>query len=176
MPRILPVILAAVALTVGVRADGQDPTMHQQHMAGLVVDGRQLIEFPAPMRQHMLANMRGHLNALSDILAALAKDDYHEAAALADTQLGMNSPSAAGCRMEDSDAPKMSPAPDMDQHMMQLMPESMRKIGLAMHQAASDFATEATEAAESGDGKLTLTALSRITAQCTACHAAYRVH
>jgi cytochrome c556 len=59
--------------------------------------------------------------------------------------------------------------------MTQLMPEGMRQMGRAMHQAASDFAIEATKAAESGDGKATLAALSRITAQCTACHAAYRV-
>jgi hypothetical protein len=176
MPRILPSILAAVALTACVTADAQDPAMHQQHMAELGVDGRQLIEFPAPMRQHMLANMRGHLQALSDILAALANDQHAQAAAIANARLGMDSPAAAGCKLEDADDdPKISPLPNMDQHMLQLMPAGMRKFGLAMHQAASDFANEATKAATSGDGKATLAALSRITAQCTACHAAYRV-
>lgn len=176
MPRILPVILAAVELTVCVKADAQDPIIHQQHMAGLVVDSRQLIEFPAPMRQQMLANMRDHLQALSDILAASADDQYAQAAAIANARLGMDSPAAAGCKLEDADDhPNMSLLPNMDLHMTQLMPAGMRKIGLAMHQAASDFAVEATKAAESGDAKPAFAALSRVTEQCVACHAAYRV-
>jgi cytochrome c556 len=149
--------------------------MEHQHTAALSIDARELVNFPPPMRQHMLANMRGHLNALSDILTALAQDKYAQAAELAEASLGMNSPAAAGCRVDDAEAAKVSPVPNMDQHMTQLMPEGMRQMGRAMHQAASDFAIEATKAAESGDGKATLAALSRITAQCTACHAAYRV-
>jgi len=51
------------------------------------------------------------------------------------------------------------------------MPEAMRGIGLAMHTAASGFAV----AAKTHDSKTTMEALSRITPNCVACHAAYRV-
>ena len=35
-------------------------------------DARTRIELPEPMQQHMLANMRGHLSVLDEILASLA--------------------------------------------------------------------------------------------------------
>ena len=40
--------------------------------AAHAADTRQHVEMPAPMRNHMLANMRDHLAALGDIQAALA--------------------------------------------------------------------------------------------------------
>lgn len=176
MRQMLALFLVVAALAIGVKATAQNPMHHEQHMGSLAVDSRESVSFPPPMRQHMLRNMREHLEAVSAILTAMAEEKYAEAAAVASTRLGMDSPAAAGCRSDRvGDSPKMSPTPDMDQHMRQLMPEGMRNLGLAMHQAASDFAIEATKAAESGDGKSTLAALSRITAQCTTCHAAYRV-
>ncbi len=45
--------------------------------------------------------------------------------------------------------------------MAQFMPEGMRKLGLAMHQSASDFGTEAPKAAKTGDGRPASAALPR---------------
>lgn len=176
MRQMLALFLVGAALALGAKAAAENPMNHEQHMGSLVVDGRELVSSPPPMRQHMLRNMREHLEAVSDVLAAMADEKYAEAGAIASARLGMDSPAAAGCRTDSTGtSAKVSPTPDIDQHMQQLMPQGMRNLGLAMHQAASDFAIEATKAARTGDGKASLTALSGIIAQCTACHGAYRL-
>ena len=129
------------------------------------------------MREHILFNMRDHLNAVSEILAAMSSGYYADAAKIAKTRLGMDSPAAEACKAPSatSGATRMSQPMNMHQVMAQYMPEGMRKAGLAMHQAASDFATEAGKAEKSGDAKPAYAALARVTQQCTACHAAFRV-
>jgi len=181
MRRFLFASVAALALAGGVTAYAQDhttPMDHQKHTAsmGMAGDGRQLVNFPPEMRAHTLANMRDHLQALSEILTAMASGQYAKAARIADARLGMASPSAEGCKAPEAIASlQMSDPANMDHQMSQVMPESMRKIGLEMHQSASAFAVAATKAGKTGNAKPALAALSRVTQQCTACHAAYRV-
>lgn len=70
---------------------------HPHPMPKLGGDERLLVEFPPDVRLHFLANMRTHLEALSNITLAMADGRYREAAMIAETRLGMDSPSAAGC-------------------------------------------------------------------------------
>lgn len=181
MRRSLFAAVAAIALAGGVTAYAQDhttPMDHQQHTAGMGMpgDARQLVNFPPAMRTHTLANMRDHLQALSEILTAISTAQYAQAARIADARLGMDSPSAEGCKAEAAGAPpQMSKSAGMDHQMSQFMPKSMRKIGLEMHQSASAFAVAATKAGKTGNAKSALAALSRVTQQCAACHAAYRM-
>ena len=169
-------ILLALSGILVANAQQHDPSMHQQHMAALAEDSRQLVNFPPEMQAFNLMNMRGHLAALSEILAALSDTQYAKAAAIADAKLGLNSPSAEGCKSGgDTGAPQMSTPPSMDQQMSTLMPEGMRDIGLAMHTAASAFAVEARKIGHSGSPKPAIAALSRVTQQCVACHSVYRV-
>lgn len=174
MRRIVFVSVAAIVLSGGVTAYAQEHMSHQQHMVA-PADSRQLVSFPPDMRQHTLANMRDHLQALSEILSAMSGAQYGKAARIADARLGMDSPSAAGCKAEDAAAPQMSKPSNMDHQMSQFMPEAMRKIGLEMHQSASTFAAEAAKASKTDNAKPALAALSRVTQQCTACHASFRV-
>jgi cytochrome c556 len=60
-------------------------------------------------------------------------------------------------------------------HMAGFMPKGMQETGTAMHQAASRFAVSAQETAVTRDLPGALGALSRVTAQCVACHASYRL-
>src|SRR4030065_1916540 len=46
--------------------------------AAHAADPRQLVGMPAPMREHVLANMRDHLVAMGEIQAALAAGKYNE--------------------------------------------------------------------------------------------------
>ncbi|MFO7653174.1 MAG: hypothetical protein R6X25_05055 [Candidatus Krumholzibacteriia bacterium] len=55
------------------------------------------------------------------------------------------------------------------------MPEAMCMTGTAMHRAASQFAVTANDASAPSDVKPALAALSRVTAQCVACHEGFRV-
>lgn len=174
----LTISLSAIAMAFGVTAYAQTP-MHQmdhaQHMSA-GSDIRQQVNFPPEMRQHTLANMRDHLEALSEILSKMSAGQYTKAAQVASTRLGMDSPSAEGCKAEDtSSKPQMSKPANMDHQMSQFMPEGMRNIGLSMHQAASDFAIEANKTGKSGSPKQALAALSKVTQQCAACHASYKV-
>jgi len=117
-------------------------------------DTRVLVEIPAMMQEHMLANMRDHLAAINEILVYLGSDELDKAAETAESRIGMSSLTAHGAS-----------------HLAKFMPEGMRQAGTAMHQAASRFALTAQE----GDALAAYNALSAITSACVACHAEYRI-
>ncbi len=167
-------LLAGTSLTAGWSAYAQEPDhdMHL-HMAATAGDGRQFVKFPEGMRTHTLANMRDHLKALSEILEAMSHAKYAKAAKIADSQLGMESPAAEGCKADSGGA--SMPMQGMDHQMALYMPPEMRNLGLRMHQSASEFAVKANEAEKTGNPGAAFAALSRITDNCVACHAAYRV-
>ena len=135
-------------------------------LAGVVgparAEERQMVKLPEMMREHMLTNMRDHLQALNEILLALAEDRNNDAAAIAEKRLGMSSLAAHGA-----------------EHMAPFMPDGMKAVGTAMHRAASRFARLAETAdidpSPAGARKVHA-ALHEITAACTGCHGAYRVH
>ena len=165
--------LAALALlaALSARADESMDGMHHHHSMGMTaMDAREALSFPADMQTHMLRNMRDHVETLNGILHALAADDYDGAAKLAADRLGLDSPGAAGCKPKNADSPPPAQG-SMDEMMALYMPEPMRAWGLALHKSASDFA----RIAKTGDRKETLQALSRVTQNCVACHAAYRL-
>ena len=126
--------------------------------ASAAEDSRQPVTMPAMMQEHMLANMRDHLLAVSEIQAALAAGQYDAAAEIAEKRLGMSSLEAHGAR-----------------HMAAMMPESMQAIGTAMHDSASRFSLIAQEAAVTGNLARALGGLAEITRQCVACHVGYRL-
>ena len=121
-------------------------------------DLRTLVELPDKLRLHMLANMRDHLLVLQQIQAALASEEFEQAAQIAEQRLGMTS-------LERHGAHAVGP----------FMPEAMRMTGTAMHRAASQFAVTASDASATGEVKPALAALARVTAQCVACHEGFRV-
>jgi cytochrome c556 len=106
----------------------------------------------------MLANMRDHLLTLQQIQSGLAAGHYDAAADIAEKRLGMSSLDAHGAS-----------------HMAGFMPKGMQETGTAMHHAASRFAVAAKNATVTRDLPRALSALSEVTAQCVACHAAYRL-
>jgi cytochrome c556 len=125
---------------------------------GSAGNARRLVELPDMMREHMLGNMRDHLAALTEIQDAIAVGAYDQAADIAETRIGMSS-------LEAHHAAHLAP----------YMPKPMQDIGTQMHRAASQFALVARETAVDGNVKRMFGALGKITQQCVACHAAYRV-
>ena len=122
------------------------------------IDRRVLVTFPAELREHTLANMRDHLLALHEIQAALATDKYDQASTVAEQRLGMTSLTAHGAH-----------------EVAQYMPKGMQEAGSAMHRSASRLSTAALDAAVTKDVRPALAALAEVTANCVACHAAYRL-
>ena len=120
-------------------------------------DTRQIVKLPDPMRQHMLANMRDHLLALTEVQQALGSGDFQRAADVAEQRIGVSSLASHGAA-----------------HMAPFMPKPMQDIGTRMHRAASQFALIAQETGADGNLMRAIGGLSRVTEQCVACHAAYR--
>jgi len=121
-------------------------------------DSRQQVELPAPMREHMLANMRDHLTALTEIQLALAAGKYEQAADVAESRIGMGSLERHGAS-----------------HMAPYMPKAMQDIGTNMHRAASRFSRVALEAALAKEPTRAIGALAEVMQQCVACHAGFRI-
>ncbi|HXK56403.1 MAG: hypothetical protein KDI74_11465 [Gammaproteobacteria bacterium] len=128
-------------------------------VTALAEDERELVSLPAPMREHMLSNMRDHLLALEAVTRNLAQGEFDAASETAETRLGMSSMATHGAA-----------------HMAPYMPEGMRAIGSAMHRAASRFSITAKDAAVEGGMAGAFGALAEVMQQCAACHSAYRVH
>ncbi len=124
-------------------------------------DSRELVKLPAMMQSHMLQNMRDHLLALSEIMAALEEGNKVEAVKIAESRLGMSSMDSHGAS-----------------HMAPFMPTGMRQVGTAMHKAASHFGVVVQDASlEEADKEagMIFGALREITDACNACHAGYRI-
>ena len=130
-------------------------TLSLSVQAGADEDARTRVEFPDMMKTHFLGNMRDHLEALSEIQAALAKGQLDKAGDIAEARIGMSSMIA-----HDSS------------HLAPFMPKGMQDIGTEMHHAASRFAMIASE----GELSRALEGLSKVTEQCVACHMNYRVN
>ncbi|WP_428991221.1 hypothetical protein [Methylocapsa aurea] len=165
-------ILIGAALGVGLgvvnMAVGKDE--HDHMSMKMAPDTRVLLDFPDPMRNHMLSNMRGHLESLQEILAALAAGDGAKAGEIAEARLGLASPDAAACAKGEAGAKE-----GMGAMMAKYMPPEMRQLGFAMHESASAFAVEAAKMPRGGEAKDALSALSKVTQNCAACHSAYRL-
>lgn len=128
-------------------------------VAAAAGDARQLVALPAPMVEHMLANMRDHLAAITEIQRALGAGEFQRAGEIAEQRIGLSSLAAHGAS-----------------HMAPYMPATMQELGSGMHRAASRFALVAQEAGAHGNAAKAMTALAVVTEQCVACHAAYRAH
>lgn len=122
-------------------------------------DSRELVELPPSMVEHMLSNMRDHLMAITEIQRALGVGEFQRASDVAEQRIGLSSLEAHGAS-----------------HMAPYMPKAMQDIGTQMHRAASKFARAAQDAGADGDVGKAIGALSKVTEQCVACHAAYRAH
>ncbi len=142
-------------------------------------DTRTVLDWPPSMRACLLANMRDHLEALSQIMAALSAGDGGKAGQIARERLGLKSPGAgAGARVPQQ-GKKMSSRHDMAtmmaMHQSALMPEEMKALGYALHESASTFAIDTVAVKPVGDLSAALASLSHVVENCGACHAAYRL-
>jgi hypothetical protein len=139
-----------------------DAASHDQDGGGnqhaLAADLRAAVSFPPELREHTMKNMRDHLLALQEIQDALAAGAFDRAADVAERRLGMSSLVAHGAH-----------------EVAKYMPKGMQDAGTAMHRSASRFSVAALDAAVTDDVKPALGALAEVTANCVACHAAYRL-
>ena len=171
--KIFTTVAALCVLCSAASVVAQQSDHMAMHMMSHAADTRRPLDFPPPMREHMLSNMRSHLEAVNEIILALSAADGEKAAKIAQSRLSLESPGAAACNPKN--ATKSGAMGDMAQMMAQHMPEEMRTIGYAMHDSASQFAIEAAKLKTGGDPKPALASLAKVTENCAACHSAYRL-
>jgi hypothetical protein len=124
-------------------------------------DSRELVRLPEPMQQHMLGNMRDHLETLNEILGDIANGKFDQAAKRSEQRLGMSSLGLHGAA-----------------HMAPFMPKPMQDLGTSMHRAASRLAIilQDTSVSPTFDTMRDVSrALHEVTTTCAACHAGYRI-
>lgn len=155
-------IAVATPVWIAFAQHKHDPASHDQHAASqqpsAATDHRVPVTFPTDLRDHTLSNMRDHLLALQEIQEALATSSFDRAADVAERRLGMSSLSVHGAH-----------------EVAKYMPQGMQEAGTAMHRSASRFSVAALDVAATNDIKPALSALAGVTANCVACHAAYRL-
>lgn len=146
-PRLLAVIpaTAAVALALLAAAPGA-----AQAPPG---DARQRLALTAPARDKILAEMRAMLESLHGVLSGLGSGDRAAAERAA---------RAAG----------MGTAADVEPAVMRQLPAGFRALGMQTHQGFDRLADQIRGGASVPE---TLDALTRVTANCVACHATYRL-
>lgn len=171
----LTALLVFLGILIGFsQAWGQDNT-HMQHIQPMAPgtaggmphatnapqDPRELVRFPEPMQEHMLANMRDHLATLNEIIGDIAEGKFDAAAKLAEQRLGMSSLS-----LHDA------------AHMAPFMPKPMQDMGTSMHRAGSRLVIVLQDASITPSLQSMQDinrALHEVTSACTSCHAAYRI-
>lgn len=119
-------------------------------------DARTPIKLDPGVRAQLREEMRGHMEALDDIIAALAAGDFPRSAAGARASLGVGSGKGLG----------------------RFMPAEFRQMGMAMHRSALDFADAAaavTGEPAAADWQKATTALATLSATCRGCHGAFRI-
>ncbi len=143
----------------------QSPT---DHMQGQMMqhheqpnDKRQLVTMPPQMQEHMLGNMRDHLQTLNMVFSDIADGKFDAASKLLEQRLGMSS-------LPLHQAVEMAP----------FFPQPMQDAGTSMHRAASRLAIALQDASvtQTFDAMRTVNAgLRDVTASCVGCHASYRI-
>jgi hypothetical protein len=88
------------------------------------------------------------LEAIGEVLAALAAGDGAKAARIAERRLGLRSPGAAACNPAQA-----ANTTAMAAMMAEFMPDNMRESGFAMREAASHLAGEAAKLQQSSELK-----------------------
>ena len=121
-------------------------------------DPRTAVNMPALQRALIREEMLDNLVALNEILADLSANKPNAAADVAEQKLGLGSMGKHAARTAG-------------QGPGRFMPDSMRSIGIGMHQAASEFA----KVARTGNRDAAYRALQPVVGACVACHAAFRL-
>jgi hypothetical protein len=126
-------------------------TTPSPHEALDELDQRRPVPLLPMMAQHQKENMREHLEAVQEVVAAAAVSDYGKVA-LAAKRMGFSETMGRMCEHMGAAAPGFT------------------EQALAFHHAADEIATAATKQ----DGRAVLASLSKTLSACTGCHAAFK--
>jgi len=122
-------------------------------------DSRQLLQMPAPAKNTLRVEMLERMQALQQVIQAIADGKPQDAAKIAKAGIGM------GVMMRHSKrAPEAIPR--------NYMPEGMQPLSRQSHMLGDELA----EALSTGDRKRIDAKLADVVGNCVACHSLYRVN
>jgi len=166
--KLVVAIVGAGSLAAAVAFAAMDHSKHDASMHGkdagmmkhkATEDTRELVLYPRPVYESTLRNMREHLRGISEVQRLVGEGRYSDAAEAAERGMGMGHNHGA-----DGNA---------SEH--QFMPKGMMALGSGMHMAAAELATALRDAEVTDDLQAVFVAMGKVTANCVACHDAYRL-
>jgi hypothetical protein len=133
-------------------ADESDAMMHMNHhaMHEGIIDPRISLNLSPDMKQHQLANMRSHVEAVQSIVGLLSIGDFDQAAKEAHSKLGLTDEMKKMCGMFGN--------------------EKFEKFGLAFHKSGDELGNML----QTKDVSKSLQALHDTMSYCVECHATFR--
>jgi hypothetical protein len=158
--------------------------------AAEAADDREVITLPPEAREQFLAEMRGHMGNLDDVVAALAAGAFDEAADIAEARMDFGhrmwarmaeqGMSAQEIRRQKETMRKAGVGTGSGRGMGpgRYMPEHFRAMMGTMFEAAQDFAGVARGVGDpptAADYRSVMEALGEVTAHCRGCHEAFRI-
>ncbi|MBL4608316.1 MAG: cytochrome c [Pseudomonadales bacterium] len=143
-------LLCVTQPSIGAEKVDLAKSSHHQHHGMPTEDKRISLNLPPAMKQHQLANMRNHLDAVRRIIEAISTEQFDQASQIASQDLGLTKKMEAMCKRFDN--------------------QSFTDMGLAFHKSGDELAT----VLKGGDMQKSLQALNSTMTYCVSCHATYR--
>ena len=134
----------------GVFADDEKMHTDHHHHEMTKMDTRTSLGLSPEMKQHQLANMRSHVEAIKSIIGLMAEGKFEDASIVAHTMLGLT--------------------PEMKEMCGMFNNEKFEQLGLAFHMSGDELGN----VLQTRDVNASLRALSNTMQYCVECHAAYR--
>ncbi len=152
-------------------------------------DDREMIEMPEKAQVKFLGNMRGLVESLDEMLAALAEGDFDTVSKIADFKIGFQHGKwqkmlAKGMSEDEVQAKVNSVRATFKDYKGQgkgpgrFLPEAAHDMAKQMHAAAGELSVIAQDAGENPDlakYKEVLGGIQGITTMCVSCHTGYKI-
>jgi hypothetical protein len=128
----------------------EDNTHKMSHKMHSAEDGRVSLGLSPAMKQHQLANMRSHVEAVQSIIGLMAESSFVKASNIAYSKLGLTEEMKKMCNMFEN--------------------QGFKSLGLAFHKSGDALG----DALLTKDTTKSLKALHTTMEYCVQCHATFR--
>jgi len=142
-------LFSGVAFDSIAKDNATEHRMHHDKMHS-INDGRISLGLPPAMKQHQLANMRAHVEAVRSIVGLISEGSFDKASHIAHSKLGLTEEMEKMCNMFEN--------------------KSFRNLGLSFHKSGDALG----EVLLTKDVTKSLDALHTTMGYCVQCHATFR--
>jgi hypothetical protein len=144
------VLFGLVGVINSLFANDDQMHMGNHHHDMSMMDMRTSLGVTDDMKQHQLSNMRGHVEAVKNIVGLISESKFEDASKIAHAQLGLTPEMQSMCGMFNN--------------------KDFEKLGLAFHKSGDELG----DTLKTKDVNASLRALNKTMQYCVECHATYR--